>query len=1048
MTEDNNQQQASQNSLMSEYNNILDQSLEKEKERIKTTANFTDVLSSLIDEYDNFKSKSESMSDALGKFKQNIDKSENSIGSFSKRMLKLSGHLTKFGLNTKNTFVGMGGVFKSFSEVVVKYLDVIAKHPLVAIFVKVYKVIEKTFGAIKTLGTIMFTVFSQSLKYATRFVKFIVSLPLKIAGAAAKIGNSLRQDLIMTIGTAVESTKEMFDISEKYGSGAGSAIKSFAESSKDSLLEFRDITSESVKLFGKGAAGIASRLQALSQRLGEMGVFADIFGKSLSGITEGSAEQFNFMEKSLRSLGAGAEDVAFIAQEAVKRGVHINTILYETQKSLNEVASSSGVNQKIISKNFLVLQRDIVNFGHLSAKELQQSSAELTKMGLSAQDAVSMFSKLDTFESAAQTSAMLSQSFGMNVDALKLIKAEKPEEIFEMFRDSLMQTGRSFDQMSRHEKSLMASTTGLSAASLKSLMDFRNAGMSYAESMKKMEENTPEAKQLKAYKDMSGSLKEIKNIMQDTSFFTSFFKGLSTSFVLASGLGDKFMNVSKRMQEFYITALDFGKDASLMKSFRSAFKPIEDTIDALIGKGGSDKGLFDTDKLQDSVKPFFKGFSDILAKSFKKDANILDLQNEFSKKLGSAFSFEAFINSPNNPATQLFKTGGKLVGQLLKGFAAIGPGILDVVDKALTGTVDFLIGYKSDQGDNSITTMLMDIFGLNNDDSMAIQETFNKLIDVLIGESGPFMRLFSWVNQKMFGLVVDLASIAGEAFMKSVPVLNWFTSEYTSNMQKGRQEASQQKLQGNASTIKSIAAQMDEYENEYFGINDDEEELSRLGGQLQYVVSALEKSGSKQEKDRLKEFFDKANISKSQLLNVREMEDHVEEVMDLARFLETGSSSNFDDVEFKKSNDVWEDFANIFGSGGKAIVKTKGGKTQINQLNPNDKVMAGMQNGDIENAISQYAGEYALQVLNSLPAEYLLGPALGTSSSRPQSSIQENRPIEITIHNVMDGDVVGTKLVKANLIDKLKNPSLSSSVLRDNVTRNQAGGSNEISSLG
>jgi hypothetical protein len=331
---------------------------------------------------------------------------------------------------------------------------------------------------------------------------------------------------------------------------------------------------------------------------------------------------------------------------------------------------------------------------------------------------------------------------------------------------------------------------------------------------------------------------------------------------------------------------------------------------------------------------------------------------------------------------------------------------------------------------------------------MAIQETFNKLIDVLIGESGPFMRLFRWVNEKMLGLVVDLASIAGEAFMKSVPVLNWFTSEYTSNMQKGRQEASQQKLKGNASTIKSIASQMDKYENEksMFGLNDDEEELARLGGQLQYVVSALEKSGSKREKSRLKEFFDKANISKSQLLNVREMEDHVEEVMDLARFLETGSSSNFDDVEFKKSNDVWEDFANIFGSGGKAIVKTKGGKTQINQLNPNDKVMALMQNGDIENAISQYAGEYALQVLNSLPAEYLLG----TPFSRTQSSVQENRPIEISINNeiVMDGDVLGTKLVKKKLIDKLKDPNLYVNVLSDNVTRNQAGGSNEISSLG
>jgi hypothetical protein len=220
MTEDNNQQQASQNSLMSEYNNILDQSLEKEKERIKTTVNFTDALNSLSEEYDSFIKKNDSMSKALEKFKKEIDRSDKSIGSFSKRMLKMSGGLTKFGLNVKNAFVGIGGVFKSFSQVVVKYLDTIAKHPLVAIFVQVYKVIEKTFGAIKTLGSIMFTVFSQSLKYATRFVKFMVSLPLKIAGAAAKIGNSLRQDLIMTIGSAIESTKEMFDISEKYGSGA------------------------------------------------------------------------------------------------------------------------------------------------------------------------------------------------------------------------------------------------------------------------------------------------------------------------------------------------------------------------------------------------------------------------------------------------------------------------------------------------------------------------------------------------------------------------------------------------------------------------------------------------------------------------------------------------------------------------------------------------------------------------------------------------------------------------------------------------------------
>lgn len=73
MTEDNNQQQTSQNSLMSEYNNILDQSLEKEKERIKTSIDFTDAIKNLHKAITETKSEYKTMSDAISQFNQKID---------------------------------------------------------------------------------------------------------------------------------------------------------------------------------------------------------------------------------------------------------------------------------------------------------------------------------------------------------------------------------------------------------------------------------------------------------------------------------------------------------------------------------------------------------------------------------------------------------------------------------------------------------------------------------------------------------------------------------------------------------------------------------------------------------------------------------------------------------------------------------------------------------------------------------------------------------------------------------------------------------------
>jgi hypothetical protein len=1023
-----------------EGQNILSESLVEQTSMTEKLASAAESMSSHISK--TFKDIGETgksfegIRDAFKKIDDYADKTGKSLSGWTKAIAKAK-------IATKATGKAFTESFRITKNFFAPILEGAKK-----VFGKVSSVFGKVFQhpaiqGIMAIGKVMATVFFQSLKYATRFVKFMVSLPLKIAGAAAKIGNSLRNDLVMTIGTAVEATKEMFDISEQYGSGAGSAIKSFADSASSSMLEFRDITSESVKLFGEGAAGIAARAQAVSQRLSEMGVYADIFGESLKSSTDGSATQFTFMEKSLRILGMTAEDVAYTAQEAVKSGVGINKILLDTQISLKNVAKSSGVNAKMISKNFNVLRKDIINFGHMSTEQLQETSAALVKMGLSAQDAASMFGKLDTFESSAQMAAMLSQSFGMNLDALKLIKAENPEEIFEDLRNSMMATGRSFNELNRHEKSLMAATTGLSGASLKALMDFRDAGMTYDEAMQKMKENSPEEKQLKAFNEMTGSLKEIKNIMQDTSFFSSFFKGLRTSIVLASGLGEKFMKVSKRIQDFFIAGLDFGKDKKFMKSIRGAFKPIEDTIDRLVGKGGADKGLFDTNLLQSAVKPFFKDFSDILGSVFKDDGNTLEVQKNLLNKIKSIFDFDKMMSNPNNPATTLLKTGGKLVGQLIKGFTALAPSLIEIVKKSMNGVVDFLWDFTSDTtSDNSIKGMLFDLFGLDNNDQLALANTVQSLVDLLTSSAGPFSKLFLWINSKVLGMVTDIGSNLGNAILNKVSggMLGTDASEITESKLKGLKEATAGKK--GFKDLDSIAKSITDSTG-YF--NDDEKELARFGGQLEFVLEKIRTSGSAKQKKRLEDYFKQVDLTQNSLLNVDELDTNYKAVNELVDFLKTGNANK---ITFRKKNDLWDDFANLFGYGKQAVVKVKGGKTEITQLNEKDKVIAGMKGGDIENAISEYAGIFTMNILNGIASDLISTPVRSNQQVVQTSSNQQSqRPIELVIN--MDGKVVAKQLVAADIVGIAKNPAYAggATVLKDGTTRNQSGGSSEMSAV-
>lgn len=984
----------------------------------------------------------------------------NALNSVGDKITKLTEGSSMLGKITKTAFAfpfaninKFGKAIGSIGSVVSSGSKLIKTHGLAIIknFLGPY---GKAAGAVLKLGKFMVDNFATSLKYATKFVSFMTTLPITITAAAAEIGNSLRNDITVSLGNAVEGTKELFDSSKEAGAGAGAAIRNFTEVSKNSLLEFRDVNSKSVKLFGEGIAGVTARMTQLGQRINEMGPFADMFGQSLAK----SGKHFEFFESSVRAMGMQADNVSYLAREAAANGENILTTLGKMKTELSSVAKETGVNQKILSKNFFALQNDITNFGHLSTNQLSNVSANLTKMGLEAKDAIAIFSKLDTFESAAQTAAMLSQSFGMNVDAFKLIQEEDPSKIFDMLRDSMMSTGRSFEQLNRHEKSLLATTTGLDAASLKSLMTFRDAGMTYEESMNKMKESTPEAKQLKAYEDMTGSLKEMKVIMQDKSFFTAFFKGLRTSIVLGTNIGKKFMEVGDKIQETFLGALNFTKNKEFAENVEKAFAPI-------IGKDGVLNDVmkaFDTSKLQSVILPFAEKLTGFLGDAFAIENNtgISDLRGKFSKYITEAFNPNSFMSDQSNPAVAMFKTGGKLVGKFIKAFAALGPGIVDMMANAFVGVSDFLMGYGGSS--NSIKKLLLDVFQIKGEEFDQIYASYEQIYNSIKTKVVPvLLDLIAWTNQKLMGLVYDLGMELGSVIMDGIfssimsgfetiydnsllgTVLNFFGATDSANTK--RKMSSMETAKSRGIGTESINQNFVDQLVEGYDATQDR----RMGELIAILSKEMESGGSNA--IELQAAIDNLVSKTSQFdagLLTTNMQGAVDKAIDAINKGRTRDEAKI--IRFQAKD--W--FSDLFGEGGQAVVQRSVSGMNVTSLAKEDQILAGMKGGPVVDAI-RYAGNAASLLLKKEQERNNNEIKINNTTimaSQQESGNVNGRPIEVALQ--LNGETLSRMLipdlVANNIVGAMQNPAVAkgAKILNDFATRNQAGGSNEISSLG
>lgn len=264
-----------------------------------------------------------------------------------------------------------------------------------------------------------------------------------------------------------------------------------ADATKESVTQYEQFNAKMFTTFGlmsgivKGAKQVDEIVSKLNQKglSGVVDSFADAqmefatFGMgmgdaeaALTGLAE-SSTTFRFASRETRgeilqtaaAFGAlGVDGAAFgKLQETLTRNFGQNSQQVASfSDSLAGLSETTGKSVATLVNDFNAAGDSILQFGNRATDVFIDTQKVATKFGIEVSNVLGIFDKFDTVESAAETVGQLNAQFGTNLDQLQLLRAETPEERFNILRESIEATGRSFSDLSRFEQKAMSQILG------------------------------------------------------------------------------------------------------------------------------------------------------------------------------------------------------------------------------------------------------------------------------------------------------------------------------------------------------------------------------------------------------------------------------------------------------------------------------------------------------------------------------------------------------------------------------------------------------------
>lgn len=482
------------------------------------------------------------------------------------------------------------------------------------------------------------------LGFATSFASGVLNIGAAILSIPLKIFTGLVDMAAASSSGANELMEAIENLRKEMGDLNKSGSKAVLETTK-TLKGFSDTGLSTWRVFGT----LAERLQLMTKTAVAMG---STFGSLKQEFVDNGGALLAYQ----KGLGVTDEQMKGLGDRAITTGQPLGKMFKDITKQTIALGNAFDIDQKLIGKDISKAVVDVKHFGSVTVKEIGQASVYARKLGVELDKITGTLDQFETFDSAAESAAKLGQSFGVTVDAFKLMEAQSPAEQIDMLKKSFKEAGVDASTFSRQQLALLASTTGLDAATAKQVFSLKNQGESLDQIKKKSE--TAEKKtmsQAEAMQQLSASIERLVKSGQGMtgSFFDQFVKG----FLRGIQSTQEFRQMIQFIQRDLQTAMLYG--VKLGKTFEQVFPGVKDFF-------GGIRDLFEP-------KKFTKFFSDI-TKSFE----------DFFKDVSTGkYSFSSLMDNLRKNFFDFFDKGTGPSQKILGGFTKFMSAISGIVSQAI-----------------------------------------------------------------------------------------------------------------------------------------------------------------------------------------------------------------------------------------------------------------------------------------------------------------------------------------------------------------------------
>lgn len=284
-----------------------------------------------------------------------------------------------------------------------------------------------------------------------------------------------------------------------------------------------------------------------------------------------------------KGLHLTEEGLRAVTETAARSGETFQEVGRHITSTAFAMGEAFGMNGALISRDIGQMMDDFEHFGSLGVQELAQVSVYARKLGVEIEKLTGALDQFADFDKAAESVAMLSQAFGLQLDTLELVQEQDPAANIERLRKAFFAAGRSIETMTRQERALLATQTGLDEKTASLVFSQENQALSYADIQKQGESaEKQQLSQAEAMQKLAGSIERLVKSggALQGGFFDIFLKGFLKGVRRTKEFWTMFRNLRRSMRATFRAGRKVGQ--LFVKSFpgvRDVLKGIGELFD-------------------------------------------------------------------------------------------------------------------------------------------------------------------------------------------------------------------------------------------------------------------------------------------------------------------------------------------------------------------------------------------------------------------------------------------------------------------------------------